>query len=337
MSKKNGSVGCMLEKIKLFAILFVVLVIAVIVLMIVIIVKKRKRFKAFLAEPLIDHLDDSLCADKFEDWREKRIDVYLYGRIAKYAEQAAFESIPKRKRFDKEGQYTELSQTKISQNMNGLLDLFTKQEGFYFNNDFQYFVREYRPYYTVGDFDKLVVEYLSFVTNPELFEKPVIPPDEPEEDTNADDKEIAEFEAGNIGLTPDEDTVDSEDIEPDPVTEYDPYANVGKSNDVVVHFSNMITVDHMIMNVLQTYTDKLAVKVCERDGIAQTDAYGEKTQAFKDLCRSNYNKLCKLFFTDMKFKSEFVEWVNERHPDMDDTSLFGDLIPMYIRHLKGKE
>jgi hypothetical protein len=198
-------------------------------------------------------------------------------------------------------------------------------------------VREYRPYYTVGDFDKLVVEYLSFVTNPELFEKPVIPPDEPEEDTSADDKEMAEFEAGNIGFTPDEDTVDSEDIEPDPVTEYDPYANVGKSSDVVVHFSNMVTVDHMIMNVLQTYTDKLAVKVCERDGIAQTDAYGEKTQAFKDLCRSNYNKLCKLFFTDMKFKPEFVEWVNERHPDMDDTSLFGDLIPMYIRHLKGKE
>lgn len=317
----------MIEKLKFFGTISAVVLVLIFILMIIIAVRKRKKFKAFLSEPLIAHLGDPLNPAKYEDWREHRSDVYIYGQMARYAEQAAFQSIPKRKRFDKDGMYTSVSQQRIAENM-GMLNMVLTNDGFCLNREYGEFISEYRPYYTVADFYKSILEYFSFKQNPDIFEKP-----KPvEEETVSEDK----------SMVVDEPVYQDQPNGSEMIYEEDDYQDVNYNNSSfysapIVHFSTNITVDHQIMGVLQDYSEKVAKKSCDKQGIGLFDAYGEQTPEYKNACRNNYNKLCKIFFDSMKFKKEFVDWINSCYPNMDDVSMFDELIPMYIRHIKGKE
>lgn len=319
----------MLEKIRFYMMLVLAGCGVLFLLMIVIAVRKHKKFKAYLAEPLTNHLQDDLHASQYEDWRVKKPSVYLYGQIAKYAENVAFESIPKRKRYDSEGQYTPLSQQKIAQQMQAIGVMLLRGESF-LGDGYCSFISEYRPYYTVKDFYKSIPEYFAFCQNPNLFEKPKSPEEakpEPEEDTSGfyKDEPVSPAEQN-----------DSVSVQEEPVPEEDDYSDIRQQWTNVIHFSCNMTVDHMVMDALQTYVRKLAAKKCSAAGQAITDADGSDTDAYQQMCRTTYNSMNSLFFERLYFKKEFVDWVTKEHPDMDDISRFYDLIPMYIRHLKQK-
>lgn len=310
----------MIEKIKFFGIIAVIFLVLIFAIMIVIAMKRRKRFKNYLAEPLEKHLGDSLNSAKYEDWREQKADVYIYGQMARYAEQAAFQAIPKRKRFDKDGMYTPVSQQKIAENIR-MLTMVLTNDGRVLNDAYSEFILTYRPYYTVSDFYKSILEYFSFVQNPGLFEKPAEP-------------DVAEVKNEEV-------SAETDDNERSSGLEYTDIIKTSSANatykDPVVHFSSNITVDHQIMTVLQEYSEKLAMRSCEKKNILAIDNYGNHTKEYDDSCRANYNKLCKIFFDQMKFKKEFVDWINTDHMNMDDVTMFDELIPMYIRYIKGKE
>jgi hypothetical protein len=279
-------------------------------------VKRRRKFKQFLGERLVDHVGDNLNARYYnDDISSYNTDIYIYSQLIAYATKTALRLVPRRQQYTKDGEYTQRAAEAIMSAQQNIFDAFT-DDCICLTSNYAEFIRDYRLDYLVSDFNKSIPEYLEFRVSPGLYRKAA--------DIMAE--KAAKEKAEKV---PDETSVVSDTAsnmtDTTPIPDFDDDEVIEET----MPFSSTVTIDRDITDALTCYARKLAKKKC---GKAEADAKSEK---YETEVRNSYNKLSKIFFDNRRFKQSFVDWANGQYPDYGMTK-FETLIPMYIRYIKQK-
>ena len=285
-------------------------------------IRRSSRYKSFESELLVDHLHDALNTKKWDKLHKKNTSIYFYKKLMDYATESALSRIDKKYRYDNNGQYSDVAKKVIQEEQINIGIVFTDgKEGL--NERYINFITDYRPWYLVGDFSKTIIEYMTFCMNPGAFKKA-----EPATNTS-DSVEVRQFENEQQKKIPVNNTADIQSDYFDEVQE-DDVEDI--YDDSLIYFSETTVVDKDITDVLVGYTEKLAKKRFDKNGmICYKD--GVRTSAFSEECGNIYDRLSKLFFDKRLFNSDFINWVKSDFPDYD-ISRFDELIAPYIRYVK---
>ena len=311
--RSESAVGNFIQKYPMLTwVLLLLSVLGLFSLYVLWLMSRKKKFNAYLAESLSDHLEDKLNAGRYSKSKLFDINTYMYGCLVKYATDHALVGMTKKQTYNTDGSYTDKALKKIADEEKLVFGAFTNKTKT-LADKYCEFIRENMTDAKVEDFDDSLDKYMLFLRDASIYR------------ASQNSVKTANESSINFGIG----KKDSKPVIQDETASK--FAAVDTPMPKRKHFviEPGDTVSKDMTDAVMAHAKRMASNHCDKRFITKQNEDGTDTDAYKQIIRNAYNKIYSVIGTGRNYKPEFVEWVNSEPGLFPD-----DLTDVITRYLK---